>query len=348
MGFTQNANHYRDYDGHGTHCAGITAGKTFGWAKDAKIYSLKVNGLEGTGDSGTGIDVTYCFDAIKIWHASKAGSRPTVVNMSWGYGTEYNTVSSLTYRGTSYTDASTTGNSTYRFSNYGLYPSAGSSSTYRTNVRVGSVDVDLQELIAAGVVCVVAAGNASTKIDVSTGTDYNNFVVTDNGTIYYHRGSSPYDNNAIIVGAIDSTVYDVSTDQKATYSNSGPGVHIWAPGSNIMSSTSTTNTHSGQSYYLNSSYKQVNISGTSMGAPQAAGVAALMLGANTGATPAQIKSLLLNNAGSVIYSTGLTNDWSNYRSLQGASQKVLYNPYNQNIVLSLTGKLVINSSIKLT
>jgi subtilisin family serine protease len=347
LGFTQNANHYRDYDGHGTHCAGIAAGKTFGWAKDAKIYSLKVNGLEGTGDSGTGIDVTYCFDAIKVWHASKTGNRPTVVNMSWGYGTEYNTVTSLTYRGTSYTDASTTGNSAYRFSNYGLYPSAGSSSTYRTNVRVSSVDVDLQELIAAGVVCVVAAGNASTKIDISTGTDYNNFVVTDNGTIYYHRGSSPYDSNAIIVGAIDSTAYDASTDQKATYSNSGPGVHIWAPGSNIMSSTSTTNTHSGQSYYLNSSYKQVNISGTSMGAPQTAGVAALMLEAHTGATPAQIKSLLLNNAGSVIYSTGLTNDWSNYRSLQGSSQKVLYNIYNQDIVMSLSGAMVIGSTIKI-
>jgi subtilisin family serine protease len=48
--FTQNANHYRDFDGHGTHCAGIACGKTYGWAKEARVYSQKLNGLEGAGD----------------------------------------------------------------------------------------------------------------------------------------------------------------------------------------------------------------------------------------------------------------------------------------------------------
>ena len=47
VSFTQSANHYRDYDGHGTHCAGIACGKTYGWAKNARVYSQKLNGLEG-------------------------------------------------------------------------------------------------------------------------------------------------------------------------------------------------------------------------------------------------------------------------------------------------------------
>ena len=328
--FTQNANHYRDLDGHGTHCAGIACGKTYGWAKEARVYSQKLAGLEGSGDSGTGISITYAFDAIKTWHTSKSGARPTVVNMSWGYGSGYNTVTSLTYRGTSYTDANTTGNASYRYTNYGLNSSAGTTTTYLANVRIGSVDTDIEEMIAAGIVVCIAAGNRGTKIDVSGGTDYNNFVVTNGGTIYYQRGSSPYSDNALMVGSMDSTTYDATNDQRATYSETGPGVSIWAPGTDIMSATSTTNKWGAgsQNYYLNASYRQTNISGTSMATPQVAGVAALVLQLNPTYTPAQIKTSLLNNASSVLYTTGLTNDYSNTRSLLGSAQKILYSNYS--------------------
>ncbi len=332
-GFVQNANHYRDFDGHGTHVAGIACGKTYGWAKEARVYSQKLSGLEGSGDSGTGISITYAFDAIKTWHTSKAGSRPTVVNMSWGYGTFYNTVTSLTYRGTTYSDASTTGNASYRFTNYGLNSSSGSPfATYIANVRIASVDTDIEEMIDAGIVVCIAAGNRATKIDVFGGLDYNNYVTTNAGIKYYHRGSSPYSDRALMVGSIDSTVYDVNNDQKATYSETGPGVSIWAPGTNIMSACSNTNAFGGQSYYLNASFKQVNISGTSMAAPQVAGVAALTLQLNPTYNPAQIKSSLVENASDDIYTTGNTTDYSNTRSLLGSGIKMLYSSFTQSPV----------------
>ena len=336
--FTQNANHYRDYDGHGTHVAGTAAGKTYGWAKNSRIYSVKVNGLEGSGDSGTGISVTYAFDVIKNWHTSKGGSRPTVVNMSWGYLSFYNTVTSVTYRGTTYSDANTTGNATYRQSTYGIRNISGLAYGYNyiCNTRIASVDVDVQELLDAGVVVCVAAGNRSFKIDTIGGTDYDNIISTDTGTKYIHRGSSPHDDDAITVGNVDRTPFSTTLDQKATSSETGPGVDIWAPGTNIMSACSTTTRFSSQNYYNNASYRQVNISGTSMASPQVAGVAALILQLNPTYTPAQVKTALLNSATATIYTTGLNNDWTDTRSLQGGSQKFLYANYNSTEVTTTT------------
>ena len=332
LGFTQNANHDRDYHGHGTHVASTIAGKTFGWAKNATIYSMKVSGLEGSGDSGTGISTSYVHDAIKLWHRNKpvdaktGFKRPTVVNMSWGYSTSYDTVSSMNYRGTSYSDG-TIGSAGLRESNYGLinYYYEGA---YRTNVRISSVDTDIEELIDEGVHVLIAAGNRSHKIDTSTGSDYNNYAVTNNGTKYYHRGSSPFHEKAIMVGSLDNNSYSSTQDQKSTFSETGPGIDIWAHGSSIMAASSNTNEIGGYAYPSNNSYKQVAISGTSMATPQVSGVAALIAQANPGITPAVLKTALKNQAGSAVWDGG-NNNYDNNRSIQGAPAEVLFNKFGK-------------------
>jgi subtilisin family serine protease len=356
LGFTQNANHYRDFDGHGTHVAGIVAGKTYGFAKDSKIYSLKVSGLEGSGDSGTGISVTYCFDAIKIFHRDKAINpntgckRPTVVNMSWGYGHYYSSISWMYHQGTTYSSASAA-DELFRYTNLGLPNTSGApSTTYSTNTRVGSVDTDVEELIDAGVVVCIAAGNRSHKIDVSTGVDYNNYIVSNtssSGSVYYHRGSSPYSTRAFMVGSLDSSTFDADLDQKATYSETGPGVNIYAPGTNIMSATSNTNSWGAgsQNYYLNASYKQTNISGTSMAAPQVCGVAALFLQNNPTASVAQIKSSILDRAQIAAYTGSNSSSYNNTRALHGSIPRVLYNPYGGTNQLQFSGSLKISANI---
>jgi subtilisin family serine protease len=342
---TQSNNHYRDTDGHGTHVAGTAVGKTYGWAKNARIYSVKVRGLEGGGDSNTGITVPACFDVIRGWHLNKPINpvtgfrRPTIVNMSWGYTEYFDNINGGVYRGTPWSG-------TTRRTEFGMVGVQIDANTYAHGARLGYVDVAIQELIDAGVHVVVASGNDYMKIDVPGGVDWDNYYVGGffNGANpnYYHRGSSPFDDQAIMVGSIDSSVYSASLDQKSVFSNSGPGVDIYAPGSNVRSACSTTNAFASQPYYLNSAFRQLTISGTSMASPQVCGVGALILQAYPGATPNQLKQFMLNNcATDVIYSTGLNNDYTNNRSIKGGANKFLFQKLgNRDDTLKLLGSLV--------
>jgi len=345
-----NSNHYRDYHGHGTHCAGIAAGKTFGWAKGAAIYSQKLSGLEGTGDSGTGISISNAFDAIRGWHNAKKSSRPaTIVNMSWGYSSLITDVDNGVYRGTAWNYNSDYGNDNAMWAATGVPPYGRARLGYYTlNARVSTVDAEIQEMIDDGIHVVIASGNAYTKIDVPTGDDYDNTVSNDGNTYYYHRGSSPYDDEAFIVGSIDSNDQS-GADKTSTFTNRGPGVNIWAPGSNIMSASSQTNAIGGSTYNEDSSYKQTNISGTSMAAPQVCGVGALYLQINKNATPAQLKQMMLDDSQSVLHTTNSDTDYSSYTtSLMGAPNKMLYNKFNAaQDGTAKNGMIVRNTAIKL-
>jgi len=83
---------------------------------------------------------------------------------------------------------------------------------------------------------------------------------------------------AITVGAT------TSTDARASYSNFGSCLDLFAPGSSITSAWNTSNTATN------------TISGTSMATPHVAGVAALYLQTNTGASPATVRDAIVNGA----------------------------------------------------
>ncbi|MFG2769262.1 S8 family peptidase [Streptomyces sp. NPDC048350] len=125
-----------------------------------------------------------------------------------------------------------------------------------------SLDDAVKRSIASGVTYAVAAGNG-------------NFLGLPARACNHSPARVP---EAITVGATDSA------DKRASFSNYGTCVDLFAPGVSITSAWKDGDTATN------------TISGTSMAAPHTAGAAALYLSANPTATPAQVSTALVNNA----------------------------------------------------
>lgn len=120
-----------------------------------------------------------------------------------------------------------------------------------------AVNAAVAGAVGAGVTMVVAAGNSNAD------------------ACRYSPASEP---TAITVGAT------TSGDARASYSNYGSCVDIFAPGSGITSAWNTSSTATN------------TISGTSMASPHTTGVAALALAANPAASPAAVTAFLTGAA----------------------------------------------------
>ncbi|HEX7314820.1 MAG TPA: S8 family peptidase [Pyrinomonadaceae bacterium] len=148
---------------------------------------------------------------------------------------------------------------------------------------ISGVDWVTANRILPAVANLSLGGGASTALDTAIQNLINSGVTTAVAAGNEYSANACNSSPARVAAAI-TVGSTTSTDAKSDFSNIGTCLDLFAPGSSIQSSWSTSDTATN------------TISGTSMATPHVAGVAALYLQNNTTASPATVRDQIVNTA----------------------------------------------------
>jgi len=359
--------------GHGTACAGLSAGKNFGLAFESNIWNMPAI------SDNVGMDIETSYDAMKIFHKYKPVNpqtgikNPTVVNGSWGYQAAFSSNSTVNYkfRGStgSFTGNASTSNQITAMKNGLLNQVSGAFKSWSSSSRSNSIDAAAKELIDEGVIYVAAAGNNNQRLGIgSTDPDKLNYMsdawfsTTDprpefpSGTVpCNHRNwlnpqgigfDSVSDFHPVIcVGAMDDYIDSSFSEIKTFYSNNGPGIDVWAPADETLSAGIAIGDYMDYKRFDDPNFWDCRFNGTSAAAPVCTGLIALYLQTNPKATSKDVKNWLFNYGTKTVNSDmyidsypddSTTSYWTDYYNLRGSSRRILYNPYTSDTKPSIS------------
>jgi len=361
---------------HGTACCGQAYGRTYGWAYNANKWFINAYGNNGLWP------VDNYFDVMKIFHQNKPinplyGTKdPTISSNSWGFRATTPTTGYYYFRqGTSGAGGVAYSGTKPQFMYY--IGTAGDAGRCKGEMLDNSLTTAGDELIASGVIFVVAAGNSNQKQVGSSHVDYNNYWSTSASTplssaTHDEFGSTCYNTTsrrgfpqhlgkytsggqvvypAINIGALDDDYNAGNLERKVSYSDMGEQIDCYAPGDGTLTSNLSYSSYPRYDYtYAGSTQTSTDcrFSGTSSACPTATGLIATALETNRSWTWSDIRTWLQSlteQSASTFYqgpdpTTATSTDWGVLNSLMGGTRKVLYN----NIVapptssnLSITG-----------
>ena len=314
-----------DDNNHGCHCAGTVAGNSQGWARDANIYNISPYST-----NPNSLPSSLMWDYIRAWHNNKpinpvTGRRnPTITNNSYGSSVtpgqnNFGNVTRINYRGVDYNPGRDL--TVAELNARGFYANA--VNNYTVPNYFTSRQADIQDAIDDGIIIVASAGNDYWKIVNSSDQDYDNtYEMTyfgTNYTWYSHRGTGSGAGYAPIinVGALGND----NNEDKATFSNCGSQVDIFAAGEAINSSV-----HEKAGDVADprlSGYNFDKYQGTSMAGPQVAGVLACLAESWQNMTQAEAHQWIIDTSGKNLMFDTQTDDATDVQSLQGAPNRIL-------------------------
>jgi subtilisin family serine protease len=240
---------------------------------------LPLNGTYTYNATGSGVTAYIIDTGIRISHNQFGG------RASYGYDFVSNDSTASDCNGHGTHVAGTVGGSTYGVAKavslvaVRVLNCSGSGTT--SGVIAGINWVTSKHTTGKAVANMSLGGSASSSLDTAVNNSINDGIVyavaAGNSNASACNYSPARVGNAITVGAT------TSTDARASYSNKGSCLDLFAPGSSITSAWYTSNTATN------------TISGTSMATPHVTGVAALYLQGH-GATPTQVRNAIVGAA----------------------------------------------------
>ena len=374
---------------HGTGCAGLSAGKNFGLAFESNIWNMSAI------SSPTSMSIESSYDLMKIFHQNKPTNtetgrkNPTVVNGSWGYFAGFNSGTTVSYSFKGSTGTFTgynMGSSGVQAMAFGLVQGQTYNRQFATSSRSNSTETAGDEMVNAGVIYVTSAGNSNQRLGLGlTDPHLNDYLTTLNGadtrtgvpganvsgTVpsghrnWIHPANIGYNTTtdyhpAVCVGAMDDFIESNYQERKASYSNNGPGVDVWAPADETLSAGMRAADGDQLGSELNFSRYNSNFvdryfNGTSAASPVVAGVVALFLESKPNATSSEVKDFIKTQGSQMLPDSEWLNPyptdnnaeyWRDDFNNRGAANRVIYDPTANDAEVKISGVEITGISFK--
>jgi len=347
---------------HGTQCAGLTYGRTQGWAYNANKWHLNHIG-GGRVDWDVGFDIQKIFHKYKPINPKYGTKDPTISSNSWGFRVD-KSASYYFWRN----DPAVAYTTEPEFIRY--LGSAGDGGRWKSEMYDNSMTQAAKELVDEGVIYVCAAGNSNQQQVNPDHPNYDNHIgdntnegVYDNAWFSFgfavtgttnrrgfpqHIGkteSLTFQGNTTVkfpginIGALDDLIPS-SKEQKVNYSDMGNAIDFYAPADGTLAAT--VGTYGVDTARLDDNYtdlgtqdcRDTRFGGTSAACPVAAGFLSTVIQYNRNWTYEDLRSWIQSE----VQTQSSTNfyigsdptgpedtAWSDLNSLNGGPARVIYN-----------------------